>query len=526
MSSKQPPFAEKLFDNLSYWPRILRMAIPIVIAMLTQTAINILDTVMVGWLDPSYAVAGQSAIGFSTPLLWLFGGFLSSISIGTLAIVARRQGEKNYKLAGSALTNAVTIAIISSLFVSGVAYYFIPDIFRFLIDNDAVIAFAVPYARFRLLGILSMVGTAAIKSFFDGTNKTYVHMVAAIIMNIANIGLNYVFIFGLGPIPSYNVAGAGLASLVSTYIGLTIMIGWSLLPAIRRQYKIYRPSGLHLKTMWDIIRVSVPSGIANIFVMSGFLLFFKIVGLLDELDVKTLIYNVDAYALHDSALGHYVASFSDQIPNWIQAQNAFLDANYGMQSIMSTDMAATFIQAQPPIYSSSSNLLVSILSVAFMGAMAFGTATASLVSQSLGQKEPKRAERYAFESAKIAIILFGILGVVAFTIPETLAGLLSSVPEVIAVTASVLKLLAPGIVIIACAIIFTQSLFGAGCTKFVMVVEGSLHFACLIPLSYLIGIQLGGGILGMWACVLVYASALCIIMFAKLKAGGWKQVIL
>ena len=69
--------------------------------------------------------------------------------------------------------------------------------------------------------------------------------------------------------------------------------------------------------------------------MSGFLLFFKIVGLLDELDVKTLIYNVDAYALHDSALGHYVASFSDQIPNWIQAQNAFLDANYGMQSIMS-----------------------------------------------------------------------------------------------------------------------------------------------------------------------------------------------
>ena len=74
-----------------------------------------------------------------------------------------------------------------------------------------------------------------------------------------------------------------------------------------------------------------------------------------------------------------MASFSDQIPNWIQAQNAFLDANYGMQSIMSTDMAATFIQAQPPIYSSSSNLLVSILSVAFMGAMAFGTATASLV---------------------------------------------------------------------------------------------------------------------------------------------------
>ena len=42
-----------MFVKPQYWPVILRMAMPIVIAMLTQTAINILDTVMVGWLDPS-----------------------------------------------------------------------------------------------------------------------------------------------------------------------------------------------------------------------------------------------------------------------------------------------------------------------------------------------------------------------------------------------------------------------------------------------------------------------------------------
>ena len=500
-----------MFIKPSYWPRILQMAIPIVIAMLTQTAINILDTVMVGWLDPSYAVAGQSAIGFSMPLLWLFGGFLSSISIGTLAIVARRQGEKNFRLAGAALTNAVTIAIISSLVVSGLAYYFVPDIFRLFIDNDAVIAFGVPYARFRLLGVLSMVMTAAIKAFFDGTNKTYVHMAAAIVMNIANIVLNYVFIFGWGPIPSFNVAGAGLASLVATYIGLAVMIGWSLLPSIRRVYKVYHPSSLHLSTMRNIICVSVPSGVANIFVMSGFLIFFKLVGLLDEESVENLILSVSAFA-------------GEQTPGWIDAQNAFLDAGYGVQSLMSADLSAAIIQAQPPVYSSSSNLLVSILSVAFMGAMAFGTATASLVSQSLGQKDAKLAETYAYESAKIAFIIFGILGVATFCIPETIAGLLSNVDAVIDVTADVLRLLSPGVVIIACAIIFTQSLFGAGCTKFVMCVEGSLHFACLIPLSYLIGIRLGGGILGMWACVLVYASALCLIMFAKLRAGGWKKI--
>ncbi len=494
-----------------YWPRILRMAMPIVIAMLTQTAINILDTVMVGWLEPSYAVAGQAALGFSTPMLWLFGGFLSSISIGTLAIVARRQGEKNYPLAGAALTNAVTVAVIASLVVSTLAYIFTPEMFRLFIDNDAVISFGVPYARLRLLGVLSMVTTAAIKSFFDGTNRTYVHMVAAIVMNIANIVLNYCFIFGPGPFPGLNVAGAGLASLVATYIGLAIMIGWSLVPSIRKKYQSYHPSTINGKTIWDIVRVSVPSGIANIFVMTGFLIFFKIVGILDVTGIEKLIHSLPAYA-------------GDSLPEWTAAQNAMLDTGFGTNSLWTADLSFAMIQAHPPIYSSTSNLCVSIMSVVFMGAMAFGTATASLVSQSLGEKKPDVAQNYAFESAKVAGILFACLGVLLLTIPEKIVALFSNVDEVIEVTAGILRLLSPGAIIIACALIFTQSLFGAGCTKFVMCVEGSLHFLCLIPLSYLLGIVLDLGILGMWGAVLIYATALAIIMFVKLKAGGWKKI--
>jgi Na+-driven multidrug efflux pump len=73
---------------------VLKLALPVVLAMLTQTAINIMDTVMVGWLDPSYSIAGQSALGYSLPLLWLVGGFLSAISVGTLAITARRLGGR------------------------------------------------------------------------------------------------------------------------------------------------------------------------------------------------------------------------------------------------------------------------------------------------------------------------------------------------------------------------------------------------------------------------------------------------
>lgn len=495
----------------SLWPRIFRMATPIVIAMLTQTAINIMDTVMVGWLDPSYSIAGQSALGFSMPMLWLVGGFLSSVSIGTLAIVARRQGEKDYKLAGAALTNSVAIALSSSIILGMAAYLALPSIFRLLIDNDSVLAFGVPYARYRLLGVLSMVTTASIKSFFDGTSKTYVHMVAAIVMNIANVVLNYVLIFGVGPFPDMNVAGAGVASLVATYIGLAIMVGWTFVPSIRKKYQYYKFSDLNARTTWNIIRVSVPSGLANIFVMTGFLLVFKIVGLLDEQSTRDLIASIPAYASQATAM-------------WAQTQNALFDQYYGLYSMFSADLSFAVLDANPPIFSSSTKVIVDILSVTFMSGLAFGTATASLVSQSLGEKNPVLAEKYAFESAKIAVALYGILAVITFLFPETIASLLTRDSAVIEVTAETLRMMAPALVIVACALIFTQALFGAGNTRFVMVVEMILHFGCLVPLAYLLGITFGFGIKGIWSATIVYATILCIVMGLKLKLGGWKKI--
>ena len=73
--------------------RIVRLGVPVIIGMLTQTAINIIDGLMVGRLPDEAAVIGTAAIGPSLILLWAFGGFLSAISVGTQAMTARRIGE-------------------------------------------------------------------------------------------------------------------------------------------------------------------------------------------------------------------------------------------------------------------------------------------------------------------------------------------------------------------------------------------------------------------------------------------------
>jgi Na+-driven multidrug efflux pump len=78
--------------------------------------------------------------------------------------------------------------------------------------------------------------------------------------------------------------------------------------------------------------------------------------------------------------------------------------------------------------------------------------------------------------------------------------------------------------VIAAAMILTQALFGAGETRYVMFVELGLHFGCLVPLAWILGMVLGYGLVGVWTAVAVYAVALAGLMAARFAAGGWKKL--
>jgi Na+-driven multidrug efflux pump len=72
--------------------------------------------------------------------------------------------------------------------------------------------------------------------------------------------------------------------------------------------------------------------------------------------------------------------------------------------------------------------------------------------------------------------------------------------------------------------ILTQALFGAGNTKFVMVVELILHFSCLVPLAWLLGITFELGLVGIWSASVVYVVLLTAVMVWKFAKGDWKTI--
>src|ERR1043165_2778228 len=80
---------------------ILRLALPTVIAMLSQSIVNEIDVFFFTRLPHPEDSNAQAALLPSLLMVWLFGGSLSAISVGTQAFTARRYAERNYDAAGA-----------------------------------------------------------------------------------------------------------------------------------------------------------------------------------------------------------------------------------------------------------------------------------------------------------------------------------------------------------------------------------------------------------------------------------------
>lgn len=440
------------------------------LALLTQTAINLVDTYLIGLLPEPERTHGQAMLSDALTMLWAIGGFLSAISVGTQALVGRRVGESKPFEAGAVLKNSLVLATVASCVIACLCIPLIPKVYHWTSDNPDYVRIGTAYTKWRFVGLVSMVVTAAFKSFYDGTGRTYVHFWAALLMNVVNATLCWMLIFGHSGLPAMGAEGAGLAAAISSWVGVIAMLLFSLRTIDRAKYRPYRSDTLSVPTMKALARLSVPSGVATTVVMTGFMLFIRIVHIFDN-----------RLAAHGGG---------------------------------------------EPVYGAATTIIINVLSLTFFSCLAFGVSTATLVAQSLGARDPESAERYAWSSVKLAVLAFGLLGSTEVMFPQFWIGIFNKSPEVIAVGSAPMRLMGATGPFIAAAMILTQALFGAGNPRFVMFTELTLHFGVLLPVAYIGGVVLNGGLLGVWSAAAVYAVLLTSIMAWKFRSGSWKSIVI
>jgi putative MATE family efflux protein len=289
-------------------------------------------------------------------------------------------------------------------------------------------------------------------------------------MNVVNFALCWVLIFGRYGFPHMGAEGAGLAAAISSWVGVLAMALFSLRKVDHDKYRPYRRGTINLATIKQLAKLSVPSGLATMVVMTGFKAFIGIVHVFD---------------------------------------NRLAEQTGG-----------------EPIYGAATTIIINVLSLTIFACMAFGVSTATLVSQSLGARDPDSAERYAWTSVKLAAMAFGILGATELIFPEFWLGIFNKSPAVIAIGVGPMRLMGACGPLIAVGMILTQALFGAGNPRFVMLVELTLHFFVLLPLAYLFGVVLDWSLMGVWLSAAVYVLLLTSIMAWKFRSNTWKSIIL
>ncbi len=435
---------------------VARLAVPVMIGMLTQTFINLFDVAMVGRLGAD-AKTALAALGVGIITLWVFGGALNAISVGILSLVTRRFGEKEYEKAGEVLFVGIVMAIVLGTAMGIIGYVIAKPLFALLTHNQVVAIEGAKFIRFRFIGLLPFLIIIVYKAFFDALGKTWVFMYVEIIMNIVNVVLSYGLILGHLGFPRLGVEGAGISATASSFVGAAAIILYSFSRRFRA-FNIYKVCKINFRLVGEVVKISYPAAIAAVLTTLGFEAFIVISG---KINVVT--------------------------------------------------QAATTIMTQ-------------LASLTFLPLLGFGTAAATMVGQSLGAGNPEQAEKYAFSSIKLGTVIIAFLALVFIAFPQQVIGLFTDTNAVIVEGSKALIIFSLAMVFEAIGIIASQSLFGAGYTKYVMVVDVSLHWLLFVPLSYVLGVVAGLNIVGLWLSADTYVFLLSMLMLIGLKRGKWKLV--
>ena len=242
--------------NWKIFREILYLAIPAVGEMTLYMMIWIFDTMMIGKYGGQLAV---SSVGLSTEIIYSFFNIIIAVGISTAltSLVSRAIGSKDYKKAEIIANAGIKIAVVLA-FIFFSLLFFIPDkILNLAGATKEMLPLATRYAKISSFSFFLLTLSSTTNGVFRGVKDTKTSLYVAGSINIVNLFLDYVLIFGNLGFPEWGITGAAVATVAGNFIG--ILLQWSRLKKL--PFKISLFSYVSKKDIWEIIRFAVPSGL-------------------------------------------------------------------------------------------------------------------------------------------------------------------------------------------------------------------------------------------------------------------------
>ncbi len=173
----------------------------------------------------------------------------------------------------------------------------------------------------------------------------------------------------------------------------------------------------------------------------------------------------------------------------------------------------------------ATEIVFNILSFSFMPAMGFLYATQTLVSESLGRKDPETATKTAQAATTLCIMLMGSMGILFISLPRVILRIFT--PEMELIEMAVTPLVVLGLVQFfdAIGMVHLGALRGAGDNRYPAIADLLLMWLFFLPVTYVTALYYQYGILGGWIALAVYIAGFAALARHRFLTGPWRTIV-
>lgn len=426
---------------------MLLLAGPTMLEQLMQTAVQYIDTAMVGSLGTS----ATAAVGSTTTINWLINGTVSALSIGFLSLIAKALGALDEKRARRISAQTVWAVLVSGLFFTLLTLSLAKYVPVWMRIDEGLRDIAATYFFILYMPMLPRAATIIFGTVLRAAGDTKTPMYIGIFVNLANIILNFILIYETRTVTvferSFTVYGAGLgvigAALASA---VAFTLGGLLITVFFFKHKVISPIGESFAPDTAILRpamkIAFPNMLQRFGTSLGYVFFASMINSLGEV----------------STAAHTIAN---------TVESLFYIPAYGMQ-----------------------------------------TAAATLAGNALGAHDKQKMRDYTGIIIFIEIILNVVSGGLLFIFAPAMMGIFNKDAAVIILGATVLRMVAVSEPFYGICIALEGMLQGVGNTKRPFVFNIIGMWGIRIVGTWLCVTFLGGTLVSAWGCMILHNLAL------------------
>ena len=260
---------------------ILRISLPIMFSMLALNIISVTDIVFISryasGFDKSVSDGMIGAVGIGS--IYHFCMFMigSGFATGVQILVARRNGERNYRRIGGIVESGMMFLWILAVILIAFSLVIAPVILPSFIDSPEVVAGTSSFLTIRIFGLIFSYINLSLRSFHVGVTDTKPITYTTVLMAASNVVLNYALTFGRFGLPEMGIKGIAAASVIAEFSGALFFVMYNLKKSVRLKYRLFAFDRVNAATIKNILRISIYVMLQYAVSMFTWLAFFLVI---------------------------------------------------------------------------------------------------------------------------------------------------------------------------------------------------------------------------------------------------------